>query len=60
MLYKLNSIKYYMYLCGDVVQMGERLSGRQEVGGSSPLISTSRYKPVRDMVDPCSLGLEKT
>ena len=26
---------------GDVAQMGERLSGRQEVRGSSPLISTN-------------------
>ncbi|GAJ00239.1 unnamed protein product, partial [marine sediment metagenome] len=44
----------------DVVQLGERLSGRQEVGGSSPLISTNRSRPVRNMVDPCFLGLEKT
>ena len=29
------------FVCGDVAQLGERLVCNQEVGGSSPLISTS-------------------
>ena len=29
---------------GDIAQLGERLTGSQEVRGSSPLISTKREK----------------
>lgn len=32
---------------GDVAQLGERLSGRQEVRGSIPLISTNNNKDLR-------------
>ena len=38
--------------CGDIVQLGERLTGSQEVRGSNPLISTKQKPDHFDRNDP--------
>ena len=37
------SLKLELVFCGAVAQLGERLHGMQEVGGSTPLSSTTKH-----------------
>lgn len=47
-------------LSGDVAQLGERYLRTVEVGGSSPLISTTRFLAHKACVDSLSFGLTST
>ena len=40
---EINRIPYYYSFYGDIAQLGERIAGSDEVRGSIPLISTSRF-----------------